>query len=253
MTTLLESDEPAAVETLRPEGRSPIMLVCDHASNRVPRRLGTLGLGPDDLASHIAWDPGAAIVARRLSELLDAPLVLAGYSRLVIDCNRPLISPQSIAEQSAGVVVPGNRGLSADDRASRVDALFHPYQDTIAALLAARGPRTTTLLAIHSFTPVLAGQARPWPIAVAHGRDRQLADSLIAGLRRTGDFLIGDNEPYSIGREYDYTIPIHGEDRGLPCAMIEIRQDGLTTTTNAMIWADRLAAALVHTQKPSPA
>jgi predicted N-formylglutamate amidohydrolase len=244
-TSLLEPhDEAEAVEIVRPEGRSKILLVCDHASNAIPRRLGTLGLTDADLATHIAWDPGAAWVARRLAELLDAPLVLAGYSRLVIDCNRPLASPQSIAEQSAGVPVPGNQNLSAHDRAVRVDELFWPYQRTIARLLDDRGSRTTTLLAIHSFTPVLAGQVRPWPIAVAHGRDRTLAASILAGLRKTGDFLIGDNEPYSIGREFDYTVPIHGEDRGLPCAMIEIRQDGLTTRDEAHPWADRLATAL---------
>lgn len=244
MTTLLEPDEAPAVEVVRAEGASEILLVCDHASNAIPRKLGTLGLGVDDLASHIAWDPGAAWVARRLAELLDAPLVLAGYSRLVIDCNRPLVSPQSIAEQSAGIPVPGNLHLSPRARAVRVDELFHPYQQTIARILDERGLRTTTVLAIHSFTPVLGDQVRPWPISVAHGRDRTLAASLLAGLRQTGDFLIGDNEPYSIGREFDYTVPTHGEDRGLPCAMIEIRQDGLPTLAEAWQWADRLAFAL---------
>ena len=251
MATLLGPEDPPAIEVVRPEGSSEFVLVCDHASNVIPRRLGTLGLGPEDLASHIAWDPGAAWVARRLSELLDATLVLAGFSRLVIDCNRPTPSPQSIAEQSAGVVVPGNLDLSAADRAARVDELFEPYQRTIAAILDARAAildartaRPTSLLAIHSFTPNMPGQDRPWPISVAYGRDRTLAAALIAGLAKTGDFLIGDNQPYAIGREFDYTIPIHGEDRGLACAMIEIRQDGLTTATDAATWAGRLAVAI---------
>ncbi len=244
--TLLEPGEPPAVEVVRPHGSSEYVLVCDHASNRIPARLGTLGLDAEQLASHIAWDPGAALVARRLSELLDAPLVLAGTSRLVIDCNRPLASPQSIAEQSAGIVVPGNRAseVPAAERAWRIDEFFVPYQSTIARLLDSRGSRATKLLAIHSFTPELAGEVRPWPISVAYGPDRTLAASLLAGLSQTGQFLIGDNQPYSIGREYDYTIPTHGEDRGLSCAMIEIRQDGLTTAAGAMVWADRLAAAI---------
>lgn len=241
---ILDPDEPPAYEIVNEHASGGMVLVCDHASNRIPRRLGSLGLTDDQLASHIAWDPGAAEVARRLAPLVDAPLVLSNYSRLVIDCNRPLVSPQSIAEQSAEIPVPGNVGLSVEARAARAEALFHPYQQAIAGILAARGSRTRWLLAIHSFTPVWAGQPRPWPISVAHGRDRALAASMLAGLRSTGDFLIGDNEPYSIGREFDYTVPVHGEDRGLACAMIEIRQDGLTTATDAALWADRLAVAI---------
>jgi len=122
--SLLRPDEPSAVEVVNAEGGSHIVLVCDHASNRVPTRLGTLGLDTARLADHIGWDPGAADVARRLSDSLDAPLILSGYSRLVIDCNRPLRSAESIPEQSAGVMVPGNRALSATDREIRVKELF---------------------------------------------------------------------------------------------------------------------------------
>lgn len=247
---LLAADEPPALEIVHPGGRSPFVLVCDHASNAIPRRLGSLGLDAATLATHIAWDPGAARVARRLAQRLDAPLVLAGYSRLVIDCNRPLTSPQSIAERSAEIEVPGNLGLSEPERRERADALFWPYQRSIAALLDQRGDQTRALLAIHSFTPVLDPRApRPWPIAVAHELDTRLSTPLLAALRAMPECVpVGDNEPYAIGRSHDYTVPIHGSDRGLPCAMIEIRQDGLARPADADTWADRLLVAILDAQ-----
>jgi len=240
---LLESDEPPPFEVVRPEGAGSAVLVCDHASNRVPRRLGTLGLDAARLADHIGWDPGAAEVARMLSAHLDAPLVLSGYSRLVIDCNRPLRSPDSIPEQSAGVPVPGNVGLSAGEREGRIQALFRPYHGAIARLLDGRAGRPTLLLDIHSFTPVLNGRARPWHIGVSQRGDRKLAALLLGALARGGDLTVGDNEPYPIEDAIDYTIPTHGEGRGLPSVMIEIRQDGVRTPAEAAAWAERLAEA----------
>ena len=139
--TLLGLDEPAAVETINADGGGNAVLVCDHASNRVPDRLGTLGLEPALLADHIGWDPGAALVARRLAVHLDSPLVLSGYSRLVIDCNRPLGNEESIPEHSAGVRVPDNRGLSLKQREARIEALFRPHH----------GEREAYGVAPHSF------------------------------------------------------------------------------------------------------
>jgi predicted N-formylglutamate amidohydrolase len=240
---LLDADEPPAVEVVNAVGGGSAVLVCDHASSRVPRRLGTLGLDAARLTDHIGWDPGAADVARRLAALLDAPLVLSGYSRLVIDCNRPLRNPQSIAEQSAGVPVPGNRGLSQKDRENRVNALFLPYHHTISRLLQSRAPRPTLLLSIHSFTPVLNGRQRPWHVGVSFWRERSFATLMFGALARSGDLVVGDNEPYPIEEEVDYTVPVHGEGRGLPAIMIEIRQDGVRTPADADAWAARLAAA----------
>ena len=240
---LLGSDEPLPVDLLNADGRSSAVLVCDHASNRVPRQLGSLGLDAVQLADHIGWDPGAADVARQLSTLLDAPLVLSGYSRLVIDCNRPLRSAGSIAEESDGVPVPGNRGLSPRDRERRVTALFQPYHDAIDRLLDARARRPSLLLSIHSFTPVLNGRPRPWHIGISHWRDRRLAALMLGVLARSGEFTVGDNAPYPIDEDIDYTIPVHGEGRGLPSVMIEIRQDGIRTAAGATAWAVRLADA----------
>lgn len=241
--SLLGPDEPPPVEMVNVDGRSSAVLVCDHASNRVPQRLGTLGVGADDLADHIGWDPGAAEVARRLSDHLDAPLVLSGYSRLVIDCNRPLRSTQSIPEQSAGVRVPGNCGLSVEERERRVNGLFLPYHSAIDRLLDSRSQRPTLLLSIHSFFPVMNGRPRPWHIGVSSRHSTELAALLLKALAQSGDFTIGDNEPYPIEDDFDYTIPTHGEGRGLPSVMIEIRQDGIETKAGAATWAVRLAQA----------
>jgi predicted N-formylglutamate amidohydrolase len=241
--SLLLPDEPPPVELVNADGPSSAVLVCDHASNRVPQWLGTLGLEAVHLADHIGWDPGAADVACRLSACLDAPLVLSGYSRLVIDCNRPPGHAQSIAEQSAGVPVPGNRGLTPLDRERRLNTFFRPYHAAISRLLYRRSHRASLLLSIHSFTPVLNGRSRPWQIGVSCGRDRRLAALMRGALISRGNFNVGDNEPYPIEADVDYTIPVHGEARGLPCAMIEIRQDGIRTAAGAAAWAAQLAQA----------
>ena len=240
---LLGPDEPPPFETVNPDGGGHALLVCDHASNRIPRRLHSLGLERNRLREHIAWDPGAADVALRLAAHLDSPLVLSGYSRLVIDCNRPLGHAESIAERSAGVAIPGNQGLSPADRSSRIDALFRSYHGAIAELLDGRSQRPTPLISVHSFTPILNGRSRPWQIGISHWRDRRLAALLLRALGRAGDVRLGDNEPYPIDDAIDYTIPMHGESRGLPSVMIEIRQDEIRTPAGATAWAARIAAA----------
>jgi predicted N-formylglutamate amidohydrolase len=167
--------------------------------------------------------------------------VLSGYSRLAVDCNRPLDSPESITDQSAGVSIPGNRALTARDRAIRIDALFRPYHEAISQLLDRRAGQPTLLLSIHGFTPELAGQRRPWDIAISYGRDRRLAALMLEALKADGKLVVGDNEPYPVDDAIDYTIPVHGEGRGLPHALVEIRQDGIATPADAAAWAVRLA------------
>lgn len=248
-TSLLEGDDVPPFEIVNGDGGSNVVLVCDHASHRVPSRLGTLGLEEARLREHIGWDPGAAAVARQLSSELDAALVLSGYSRLVIDCNRPLRSAQSIAVESDGVAIPANVGLSPEQTGLRARALFRPYHDAIARVLDRRRDRPSVLLSIHSFTPVMAGHVRPWNVGVSSRRKRRLASLLVAELAAHEDGLtVGDNQPYAIDDELDYTIPIHAEARGLPNALIEMRQDGLEKPADVRAWAGRLAAAVRRTE-----
>lgn len=246
-STLFSATEPAPFEVVNEQGKSNVVLVCDHASNRVPACLNKLGLTDAQLADHIGWDPGAAAVARLLSSDLDAPLLLSGYSRLVIDCNRPLASSELIPEQSAGVMIPGNQHLSSYERDDRIQNVFIPYHDAIEALLDSRvlsNPQNPTIfLSIHSFTPFLFNQQRPWHIGVSHKSDARFAKNLYSALVQQSDIIVGLNEPYPIEDAFDYSIPTHGEARGLPSAMIEIRQDGLTTQTGIEQWAKRIALA----------
>lgn len=241
---LLTEGDPPPFDLVNPQGRSGTVLICDHAANRIPTRLGDLGLGAEALQTHIAWDPGAAAVARTLSRLLDAPLVLSGYSRLAIDCNRPPESPDSIAERSAGIAVPGNRELTEPQRRLRIDELFTPYHCAIEALLDGRQGEPTRLLSIHSFTPILDGVTRHWVVGVASRRARAFAAGVIRALRERNVGVVGDNQPYAIDDAQDYSLPIHGERRGIDHAMVEIRQDGLIAPTDARRWAEHLAAAI---------
>ncbi|MBI1180079.1 MAG: N-formylglutamate amidohydrolase [Alphaproteobacteria bacterium] len=241
--TLLLPGDPPPFELVNPGGGSTAVLICDHAANRIPGRLGDLGLAPGRIEEHIAWDPGAAAVARRLSVLLDAPLVLSGYSRLVVDCNRPPASPQSMAPASAGVPVPANAEIGAAERAARLAELFHPYHDAVEALLDERAGRPSLLLSIHSFTPDIGDGPRPWQVALAYGRDGRLARLLLAALRCEPELTVGDNQPYAVTDDTDYSIPVHGERRGIPHVLVEMRQDGLREAGGADRWAARLAGA----------
>lgn len=247
---LLAPDEPPPFELVNPNGPAQAVLVCDHASNRVPRALAGLGLTGDQLGRHIAWDPGAAAVARGLADRLDATLLLGGYSRLVIDLNRPLASPESIAERSDGVTVPGNLTLGAGARSARVATFFAPYHREIARVLDARRGRATLLYSIHSFTPQLDGEERPWHLGVACGRDPRLARAMHRALAATAGLCVGYNQPYDVDDVHDYTLPTHGEGRGIPHVMIELRQDGLVRTADIAAWVDRLAQAMGSVSPP---
>jgi predicted N-formylglutamate amidohydrolase len=238
--------EPAAVTAVNEGGRSPVVLICEHASNHIPARYGALGLAPADLLRHIAWDIGAADLARRLSALLDAPLFLSGYSRLLIDCNRPPGSATSIPPKSEDTVIPGNQALSRDEIASREAEYFAPFQDRIARFLDARteAGRPSTILGVHSFTPVFLGRTRSWHAGVLYRNATGLGARLLTGLRSDPALTVGDNEPYRIALDEDYTVPVHGDARGLPAALIEVRQDLLGTAPDIEDWARRLAAGL---------
>jgi len=244
--SLLDPDEPDPVAFDNEAGPSAFFLTCDHAGRAIPRRLDRLGLPPAETLRHIAWDIGIGAVGERLSGLLDAACVRQRYSRLVIDCNRQPAVPSSIPEVSESTQIPGNRDLDDAARAARQRAIFRPYHARIAAALDRRAAagRATALIALHSFTPVFNGTARPWHAAVLFNRDPRLARCLGALLRAEAGLVIGENEPYAVGDLTDYTIPVHGEGRGLPHVEIEIRQDLITEPAGQAIWAARLARLL---------
>jgi predicted N-formylglutamate amidohydrolase len=239
---LLGPDEPPPVVLENADGSSPFFLVCDHAGRAFPRRLGTLGLPETETRRHIAWDIGIAGVGRELSRRLDAPLLLQTYSRLVIDCNRDPAVPSSIPAISETTEIPGNRGLDAAAREARAAAIFRPYHAALAAALDRR--RAGILVALHSFTPVFKGVARPWHVGVLYNRDRRIAAPLLALLRAEADLVVGDNQPYAVTDHSDYTMPVHGERRGLPSIEIEIRQDLIAEPFGQAAWAERLARLL---------
>jgi predicted N-formylglutamate amidohydrolase len=243
---LLEPDEPEPVTLENEAGGSVFFLTCEHAGRVFPRRLGTLGLPEHETLRHIAWDIGIGAVGRDLSRLLDAAVILQTYSRLVIDCNRDPHVPSSIPEISESTEIPGNRGLDEAERAARADAIFRPYHNGIAAALDRRAAanRATALVALHSFTPIFKGVPRPWHVAVLFNRDPRLAHDLAELLRAEGDLMVGENEPYQVSDLTDYTIPVHGERRGLPHVEIEIRQDLITEPAGQREWAERLGRLL---------
>ena len=240
---LLGPGDPPPFESLNEEGTSRALVVCDHASCRIPAALGTLGVSGVERTEHIGWDLGAGAVARRLSALLDAPAVLAGYSRLVIDCNRPAAAPDRIPAVSDTVPVPGNAGLDRVAADARIAEIFTPYHDAIAAALdrMAVAGKVPVLVAVHSFTPQLVdGDPRPWEIGICWDKDRRMADPLIERLRGDG-LLVGANEPYDFGVLTDYTLPVHAEGRGLPSLLIEIRNNEIRSAKAVETWAVRLA------------
>jgi predicted N-formylglutamate amidohydrolase len=243
---LLDPDEPNPVMLENESGDSVFFLTCEHAGRAFPRRLGRLGLPEAETVRHIAWDIGIGAVGRELSRLLNAAVILQTYSRLVIDCNRDPKVPSSIPEISENTAIPGNRGLDEAERAAREDAIFRPYHNAIAAALDRRAAadRASALVALHSFTPVFKGVARPWHVAVLFNRDPRLAHALAEMLRAEGDLMVGENEPYRVSDLTDYTIPVHGERRGLPHVEIEIRQDLITEPAGQRKWADRLGRLL---------
>jgi len=235
-----------AARILRPQGSGRIVLFCDHASNYVPAELHDLGLPASELARHIAWDIGAAGVTTALSEIFDAPAILCNTSRLVIDCNRHLNASDLIAELSDGMVIPGNRHLGEAARATRIERWFHPYHDAVESVLLEREARGVQSIAVsvHSMTASLAGKSRPWKIALSSHLDRSLTDSVLAALRRPGDVIVGDNQPYALDPEVDYSIPFHALRRRLPHIQLEFRQDEITETTAQRHWALRFAETL---------
>ncbi len=250
ISILLGSTDVPPVLEENPAGHSPFLLTCDHYGRLIPPILDDLGLPASELTRHIAWDIGIAGVATSLSKHLGAHLIAQRYSRLVIDCNRPPEAPSSIPRTSEATIIPGNEGLAREAALARRRSIFDPYHRRIREVIDRRlhDGIPTVLVSLHSFTPVYAGIARPWHIGTLYHRDVRLPPLLLKALRAEPDLVVGDNEPYAVSDETDYTIPVHGEARGLMNTGIEIRQDLIADSAGEREWAERLARILTEVE-----
>jgi len=242
----LGRDDPPPFVVLHEHGAAPALVVCDHASRAIPRSMQRLGLPLLQTWEHIAWDLGAGELARGISNALDAPAVLAGYSRLVVDCNRPPCDPEAIRRESDGWIIPGNQTLDEFERRARLGCFYDPYHEAIAAMLGgfrARGV-VPLFVSVHTFTPQLAGLARPWHVGVLWDRDEVSARHMLEGLGALEGVVVGDNEPYSGRHPSDYTVDHHAEGRGLRHVCIEVRQDQLESPAGVERWVRILARLL---------
>jgi predicted N-formylglutamate amidohydrolase len=242
---LLDLDEPPPYGVINPDGTSELLLLCEHALPRIPRRLAHLGLPKSERLRHIGWDIGALSLARDLSARLDAALFHTGYSRLVVDCNRPIDNPSLMPETSESTAIPGNSGLSAAERAERLETLFYPFQAAVSRRLdlrAAEG-KPTFVVGVHSYTPVYKEFARPWHAGILYAGATEFAGRMIRALAQEDTLVIGDNEPYRIDSD-DYTVPVHGDARGFPAVLIEVRHDLISTAQGVAEWAPRLERCL---------
>jgi predicted N-formylglutamate amidohydrolase len=248
---LLGPDEPPAVLEEGLQRQSCFVIVVDHGSAHIPRRLGDLGLMRRELRRHIAWDIGALAVARAVAAAIDAPLIAQNYSRLVIDCNRDPDIASSIPTVSETATIPGNTGLSAEEIEARRNEIFWPYHRRLKGLLNERraAGRSTILVSQHSMTAVYHGVSRPMHAAVLYNKDGRFAALMLEELRRDQSLIVADNEPYFVSDATDYTIPVHGEARGLPHVELEIRQDLIDTESGQNEWATRIAAALQSAER----
>jgi predicted N-formylglutamate amidohydrolase len=246
-SSLLAAADPPPFAVTEDRAQSPFLLTCDHAGRVIPSRLGTLGLPESELVRHIAWDIGAAQVTERLAAKLGAFSILQTYSRLVIDCNRPLDAKSSIAELSEATTIPGNQGVTAEEASERASAIFHPYHARIERELERREQLSapTIYVAVHSFTPRYLGESRSMHAGVLYGNDSRFAHRVLTRLRADGRWVVGDNEPYSVSEATDYGVIQHAERRGLPYVELEIRQDLIAEATGQRDWADFLAEVLV--------
>lgn len=243
---LIGQEDPPPYRIFNECGSSGVLLVGDHVSNVIPRAMDNLGLADEVLQKHVAYDIGTGKLIDHLSRHLDAAAVTAGYSRLVVDLNRSLEDSSCFPEKSDGIVIPGNIGLNHVDRAQRIHSFYTPYRSAIDRMLhRIRERQVPALISIHSFTPEMAGEVRPWHVGCMWDNDPRIPVPLMRNLRAHPDnFHVGDNQPYSGRHAADYTIDHHGEAAGLPHVSIEIRQDLVDTEEGAEQWATILDDAL---------
>ena len=238
---LLTKADPVPFRVENQKGKAQCLIVCDHASNRIPEALGTLGLSKKDREKHIAWDPGTEIIGRYLSEQLDAPAFFSTFSRIVVDVNRGANSPECMREVYDHVPVPGNVNLSRAEKKQRIDEIFNPYHKNLAAQVQRflKKKRVPMIISVHSFTPEIDGYRRPWHIGILWNKEDDIAVKLVDNLRaQNPTMIVGENEPYSLKAENlaKNTIGTHAESKGLPYVIVEFRQDLVKTKRDALKW-----------------
>ena len=242
---LLAHGEPAPYD-ITPGRNLAWLVVCDHASNRIPAALGNMGIGESDRSDHIAWDIGAAQVASRLADRLGAPLVTCNYSRLVIDCNRYPASPEATPSVSDGRLIVANQDIPAIQRERRMAEVFISYHRAVSLQLenAMDAGHRPVVLSIHSCTPQLGNIVRPWEIGIGWTRDTRVALPMVTALRAIPGLIVGDNQPYSLEIGHDFTVPEHALLRGLAHLQVEFRNDLVATIAGAYRFADQFFAAM---------
>lgn len=245
---LIGPEDPAPFEVVNPDGSAPILFVADHANRAIPRHMGRLGVDPSVLDKHVAWDIGSGPVARLLAERFDAPAVLSGYSRLLVDCNRQLYDPTAFIRVSDGIAIPGNLNLSEDEKWLRVRSFYWPYHNAVSEQLVRFRMRgvTPAFISIHSCTPVFNRVVRPWHFGIIWDQDARLAQPLIRRLAANEGVCVGDNEPYSGRHPHDFTVDFHAEPHGLPHVGIETRQDLIGDPEGIRHWGGLLYDALAE-------
>jgi predicted N-formylglutamate amidohydrolase len=246
---LLQPGEPAPYRIENAKGKAPILIVCDHASNRVPKILDGVGLAKTDLEKHIAWDPGTENIGRYMSEKLDATGFFACYSRIVVDVNRGERSAECMREVSDHIHVPGNKNLSAAEKRQRLDEIFWPYHRALATQIKTYRKKgiVPLIVSLHSFTPEMDGYKRPWHIGVLWNKEETIARRLVDALQaQNPKMIVGENEPYTLKQANltKNTIKTHAEDAGLPYVIVEFRQDLVATKRDALKWGRIFLEAL---------
>ena len=249
-SAILSDEDGAPVETVNPDGRADVVLICEHAANRIPGALDALGLDRETRISHVAWDPGAAQVARAMAVRLDAPLFLQRFSRLVYDCNRPVFADSAVPAVSERYAIPGNDGLDAGARAARQAAIYLPFRDTIAAFVRGRidAGRPPMIVTVHTFTPVFQGSRRTTELGVLHDADARLADAVLALLAADGGLKVRRNDPYGPEDGVTHTLKVQALGHGLPNVMFEIRNDLVADAAQQRAFAERLSRAVTAAQ-----
>ncbi|OUS04005.1 hypothetical protein A9Q96_16820 [Rhodobacterales bacterium 52_120_T64] len=242
----MSADDPAPVNLLNKGGQGAFVLGCEHAGNRIPKALGTLGLSDAERTRHIAWDIGTAQLTEKLSEKLDSPAVLQRYSRLVYDCNRTLDHPGAFVIDADGSHVSGNVKLSKEEKQQRERAIYRPFHSGLSDLIdrRLRSGERFSYVAVHSFNDQVRGEQRPWHIGFIYNQQPQLSRFLIDWFRSNTDYLVGDNQPYSPIDAVDHTLRVQAEARSVPNTMIEVRNDLLQTEKQIECWATLLAQSL---------